>query len=218
MSCITRKFCKKSISPRREAELVQRAGITHARTHAGRTALWQRGARQFNCLRGRLEGGVGLARITGFPHSNWQIVSHLNPWIEYDLKRRPLSSGHASESWPSDPVFDPASADGNEWKREVTGFRALLGEVEVLANACSKKREEEVEAMHPAYERQSPSVLAVLWQTVVHNSYHLGQIALLRCTLGAWPPPGGGDSWQFSPQRRSRGMLKANVWSGNHDL
>ena len=96
-------------------------------------------------------------------------------------------------------------------------FQSSLCEVEVLANACSKKREEEVEAMHPAHERQSSSVLTVLWQTVVHNRYHLGQIALLRRTLEAWPPPGG-DSWQFSPQRRSRGMLKANVWSGNHDL
>jgi uncharacterized damage-inducible protein DinB len=35
----------------------------------------------------------------------------------------------------------------------------------------------------------------VLWQTLVHNSYHFGQIAMLRRVLGAWPPRGGGDSW-----------------------
>jgi uncharacterized damage-inducible protein DinB len=28
-----------------------------------------------------------------------------------------------------------------------------------------------------------------------HNSYHLGQIVLLRQELGAWPPPRGGDTW-----------------------
>jgi hypothetical protein len=35
-----------------------------------------------------------------------------------------------------------------------------------------------VQAMRPAHEQPSSSVLAVLWQTVVaHNNYHLGQIA-----------------------------------------
>ena len=28
-----------------------------------------------------------------------------------------------------------------------------------------------------------------------HNSYHLGQIVVLRQLLGAWPPPHGGQSW-----------------------
>ena len=28
-----------------------------------------------------------------------------------------------------------------------------------------------------------------------HVSYHGGQIALVRRMLGAWPPPGGGDTW-----------------------
>jgi hypothetical protein len=95
---------------------------------------------------GKIDGGVGLAPHHRIPHSIWQIVFHLNDWIEYDLKRIrgecPLYPGHASESWPPDPVLDPASADNNEWKREVTRFRALLGEVEVLANAGSEKMQE----------------------------------------------------------------------------
>ena len=28
-----------------------------------------------------------------------------------------------------------------------------------------------------------------------HNSYHLGQIVMLRQELGAWPPPRGGNTW-----------------------
>ena len=28
-----------------------------------------------------------------------------------------------------------------------------------------------------------------------HNSYHAGQIALLRRQAGAWPPERGGDTW-----------------------
>jgi hypothetical protein len=28
-----------------------------------------------------------------------------------------------------------------------------------------------------------------------HDAYHLGQIVLIRRMIGAWPPPGGGDTW-----------------------
>jgi len=29
----------------------------------------------------------------------------------------------------------------------------------------------------------------------LHGTYHLGQVVLIRRMLGAWPPPGGGDTW-----------------------
>jgi len=151
-------------------------------------------ANSIACVEG-LTAELASRRVAGFPHSIWQLVFHINYWTDYDLKRirgeRPPYPAHADESWPS----SSAPADHEEWRQEVARFTALLAELAVLANADPEKLQQEVEAMHPAHERQSSSVLAVLWQTVVHNSYHLGQIALLRRTLGAWPPPGGGDTW-----------------------
>jgi uncharacterized damage-inducible protein DinB len=32
-------------------------------------------------------------------------------------------------------------------------------------------------------------------EIIAHNSYHTGQIALLRRQAGAWPPERGGDTW-----------------------
>jgi hypothetical protein len=29
----------------------------------------------------------------------------------------------------------------------------------------------------------------------VHNSYHLGQVVLVRSALGEWPPKEGSDTW-----------------------
>jgi uncharacterized damage-inducible protein DinB len=146
------------------------------------------------CVDG-LTAELAAGRIAGFPHSIWQLVFHINYWIDYDLKRirgeHPPYPARADQSWPS----RPAPADDAEWKREAARFAVLLGDVATLANSAPEKLQQQVEAMHPAHGQQSSSVLAVLWQTVVHNSYHLGQIALLRRTLGAWPPPGGGDSW-----------------------
>src|SRR6266849_10593493 len=146
------------------------------------------------CVEG-LTAELASRRVEGFPHSIWQLVFHVNYWIDYDLKRirgeRPPYPAHADASWPS----SPPPADDAAWKQDVVRFTALLGEVAMLANSGPEKLQQEVEAMHPAHERQSSSVQAVLWQTVVHNSYHLGQIALLRRILGVWPPPGGGDTW-----------------------
>jgi uncharacterized damage-inducible protein DinB len=77
----------------------------------------------------------------------------------------------------------------------VARFTELLAEVGALANLSADQLQCQVEPTHPGHERQSSSVLAVLWQTVVHNSYHLGQITLLRRSLNVWPPEGGGDTW-----------------------
>lgn len=42
---------------------------------------------------------------------------------------------------------------------------------------------------------QPSTVGRVLKQISAHNSYHVGQIAMLRRLFGAWPPRRGGDSW-----------------------
>jgi hypothetical protein len=31
----------------------------------------------------------------------------------------------------------------------------------------------------------------LICDVALHNAYHLGQIVLLRCQLGLWPPQGG---------------------------
>jgi uncharacterized damage-inducible protein DinB len=49
--------------------------------------------------------------------------------------------------------------------------------------------------MHFKEEPVSTSVESVLWQIMVHNSYHVGQIAMLMRMLGLWPPRAGADTW-----------------------
>jgi uncharacterized damage-inducible protein DinB len=49
--------------------------------------------------------------------------------------------------------------------------------------------------MHPKEEPRSTSVESVLWQIMVHNSYHVGQIAMLMRAFGLWPPRSGTDTW-----------------------
>jgi uncharacterized damage-inducible protein DinB len=130
-----------------------------------------------------------------FPHSIWQLVSHVIYWMEYELGRirgdKRAYPAHAAESWPG----EAAAANEGEWKKTIAHFKALLAQLAALAESTPDVLAREVPATHPNHERHSSSLAAVLWQTLVHNSYHLGQIAMLRRAMGAWPPKGGGDSW-----------------------
>jgi uncharacterized damage-inducible protein DinB len=134
-------------------------------------------------------------RAPGFSHSIWQQVCHMNFWMAYELKRirgeAPVYPAHASESWPA----DPAPLTPTDWNETVARFRNNLAKLAMLADSPPDVLAREVSAMHPAHTKLSSSLLAVLWQTVVHNSYHIGQVAALRRAVGAWPPKSGGDSW-----------------------
>jgi uncharacterized damage-inducible protein DinB len=133
--------------------------------------------------------------IHGFPHSIWQIVSHLNYWMDHELRRiagkRPHYPEHASESWPQNAA-PPTDAD---WRHQRAELARYLDEFRKLSDSSPEALSASVECMHPGEESRSPNVQAVLWQILVHNSYHIGQIALLLRCFHLWPPRTGGDTW-----------------------
>jgi uncharacterized damage-inducible protein DinB len=134
-------------------------------------------------------------RTDNFPHSIWQLVRHVNYWMDYELRRirgeEPVYPAHAAESWP----VHAAPANEDEWKKAISHFRELLRQLAALGESTPDALTREISATHQDHRKHSASLLAVLWQTLVHNSYHVGQIVMLRRALDAWPPKGGGDSW-----------------------
>jgi uncharacterized damage-inducible protein DinB len=130
-------------------------------------------------------------RVDHSPHSIRQLVYHMNFWMAYELKRirgeKPVYPEHASESWPE----NVAPASELEWGKAVTMFRDLLADLARLADSSPDLLAEEVVATHQDHTKRSSTLRAVLWQTLVHNSYHTGQIAMLRRALDRWPPTGG---------------------------
>ena len=142
-----------------------------------------------------LSADLAGKRIDGFPHSIWQLVEHMNYWMDYDTKRirgeaQPYPA-HAAASWLDEAV--PPSED--QWRTSVSNFADLLAKLARLGESSPEILAREVPPTHEGHKKLSFSVQSVLWQTLVHNSYHLGQIAVIRRALGAWPPEGGGDTW-----------------------
>jgi len=136
-----------------------------------------------------------LHRVAGFPHSIWQIVEHMNYWMDYDLRTvagdNPPYPNHAIESWAEHP--DPANDE--QWKAATRRFGELLARIAALADGDSAELERSVTKLEPLNSRRQSTMHASLWEVAAHNSYHSGQIALLRRQAGAWPPERGGDTW-----------------------
>ena len=130
-------------------------------------------------------------QLAGAQHTVWQLVWHMNYWMEYELHslQGPEATypAHASESWPATPM----PRDDAAWKVEVTRFRRQVEELAAwgVRAGCEGLHDRLVHAGH------DDRIGDVLWQMSAHNSYHTGQVALLLRAFGAWPPTGGGDTW-----------------------
>lgn len=130
-------------------------------------------------------------RLPGAEHTIWQLVWHMSFWMDYEL--RSLAGPEvpyperAALSWPATDGPPTAAA----WDALVATFRQ---QVDRLGEWSAQVAMDGLGARIVHAER-SETVQEVLWQMVAHNSYHTGQVAQLRRAFGAWPPPGGGDTW-----------------------
>jgi uncharacterized damage-inducible protein DinB len=138
---------------------------------------------------------IALRQVEHFPHSIAQLVLHMNYWMDYDLRRirseNPKYPKHNAESFPSQQT----PADAQQWDRLREDFSALLNGVAALAQSSRSELDRQIEPTHASHKDRAASLEAALWQLVAHTSYHIGQIAMIRRILGAWPPRAGGDTW-----------------------
>ena len=142
-----------------------------------------------------LSAELAARQVAGFPHTIGQLVFHMNYWMEYELRRirgdSPAYPEHNSESFPA----ASAPLDEREWDRLRARMGQLLGAFFELAQSSTQELQREIKSTHEGDKKVAGTLEAVLWQMVAHNSYHVGQIALVRRALGAWPPRAGGDTW-----------------------
>ncbi|TXT54591.1 MAG: hypothetical protein BAJATHORv1_60088 [Candidatus Thorarchaeota archaeon] len=110
--------------------------------------------------------------------SIFELLHHVVLWQNLTIE---ALQGHdviwpkKGEDWPKS---NAVSKEG--WKELVEEFTQGLERAEIVAEML------ESETPIPAWENMSASNgLLVLVQ---HNSYHMGQIVLLRQVLGIWPP------------------------------
>lgn len=115
----------------------------------------------------------------GAPHTPWQLLEHLRiaQWDILDFSRNPA---YREMKWPDDYwPKTPAPPDGAAWDESVEQFRQDLKAIEELISDAGV----DLTARIPHGTEQT--VLREALLVADHNSYHLGQLVLVRKMLEA---------------------------------
>ena len=118
------------------------------------------------------------AKLANFPHTAWMLLEHMRiaQWDILEFSRNPK---HVSPKWPEG--YWPSSeapADDKAWKAGIAEFKRDLRAVEKLAG----DRKVDLHARIPWGDGQT--VLREVLLVADHNSYHLGQLVMLRKSIG----------------------------------
>jgi hypothetical protein len=119
------------------------------------------------------------ARHPAVAHTPWQLVEHLRI-VLWDILQFSKDPGHVSPSFPDGywPEGD-APPDSEAWDRSVAAFRADLQAMIALVEDPA------VDLIAPIPHGDGQTILREALLVADHNSYHLGQLMVIRKLLGA---------------------------------
>jgi hypothetical protein len=116
----------------------------------------------------------------GMPHTIWRLVEHMRI-AQWDILQFSKDGRHKSPKWPDGYWPDgDAPRDAKQWNDTVKQFKADLKEMIRMV------KDKKVDLLAPIPGGQGQTVFREAMLVADHNSYHIGQIVMLRRTLGVW--------------------------------
>jgi hypothetical protein len=119
-------------------------------------------------------------RPAGAPHSAWELLEHMriaqNDILEFSRSAEHVSPQFPEGYWPPSPAPERES----QWNGSVNAFLAGLAVFEALIQDPAQ----DLNRKFPWGDGQTLLREALL--IADHNSYHLGQLVLVRRLVGAW--------------------------------
>ncbi|HUY94671.1 MAG TPA: DinB family protein [Terracidiphilus sp.] len=119
-------------------------------------------------------------RPKGSPHSPWELLEHMRiaQWDILEFSRDPdhVSPSFPDGYWPA----EPEPPDEKAWDRSVNSFCTDLH------SFCALIADESTDLYARLPHGSGQTILREALVAADHNSYHLGQLVLLRRLLGAW--------------------------------
>jgi hypothetical protein len=119
-------------------------------------------------------------KTAGVPYSAWQLLEHMRiaQWDILEFSRNPE---YVSPKWPEGYWPEPETPPSETaWAQSVKAFRRDLKVMQDLVSNPST----DLFARIPHGEGQT--ILREALLVADHNSYHLGQLVLVRRLLGEW--------------------------------
>src|ERR1700677_441751 len=113
-------------------------------------------------------------------HSAWQLLEHLRI-AQRDILEFSRHQEHQSRAWPGGCCPGGGTLpDSKAWDRTVNAY------CEDLKAFCDLVEDEKTDLFARIPHGDGQTILREALVVADHNSYHLGQIVLLRRMLGAW--------------------------------
>ena len=118
------------------------------------------------------------AKVANFPHSAWMLLEHMRI-AQWDILEFSRNAKHVSPAWPEGywPTSEAPSSD-KAWKASMAAFKKDLHTMaRLVAN-----RKTDLYAKIPWGDGQT--ILREALLLADHNAYHLGQLVMLRKSMG----------------------------------
>ena len=149
------------------------------RDHLVRFLDWNNAHAKFDEVVNDFPAALRGKRPAGSPHSAWELLEHLRLalWDILEFARNPK---HVSPKFPEGywPASEAPPSDA-AWDESVASYQKSLREFAELAN------DESVDLLARIPHGDGQTVLREVLLAADHNSYHLGQLMLVRRLLGA---------------------------------
>jgi len=119
-------------------------------------------------------------RPRGAEHSLWEVLEHMRI-AQWDILEFSKNPSHKSPDWPSG--YWPGTAapqTGAAWDKSVRAFRKDLRAM------CALVEDPSTDLYARIPHGSGQTVLREALLVADHNSYHLGELILVRRLLGCW--------------------------------
>jgi hypothetical protein len=118
------------------------------------------------------------AKVANFPHTAWMLLEHMRlaQWDILEFSRDPK---HVSPAWPEG--YWPSSEappSGQAWKASIAAFKKDLRAMEKMV------ADPKVDLFAKLPWGDGQTVLREAMLVADHNAYHLGQLVMLRKSIG----------------------------------
>lgn len=122
------------------------------------------------------------SKTAATPYSAWHFIEHMRI-AQRDILDFIRDPDHRSPNYPDGyrPRTD-AVADEKTWRQTIEGFKKDLSSLVKLA------KDPKTDLFGPIPHAPKYTIFRELLVVADHNAYHLGELALLRQELNAWPP------------------------------
>lgn len=121
-------------------------------------------------------------RAAGTPYTPWRLLEHMrmaqHDILEYVRDPEYTSPPHPAGFWPD----EEAPPDDDAWRRSVEQFRTDNEALRMLVTSPDSELTGEL-----AHTAAGHTILRAALLAGDHNAYHLGELAVVRRLIGAFP-------------------------------